>query len=84
MDAVTAQLAGLGADVTTALIWSQVVLSFVLPLPMITLLLIGRDARVMGRFRMSRRTLLATGTMVGFICLLNAALLLQTAGLLHG
>ncbi len=75
---------GLGADVTTALIWSQVVLSFVLPLPMITLLLIGRDARVMGRFRLSRRTLLATGTMVGFICLLNAALLLQTAGLLHG
>ena len=75
---------GLGADVTTALIWSQVVLSFVLPLPMITLLLIGRDARVMGRFRLSRRTLLATGTMVGFICLLNAALLLQTAGLLPG
>ena len=75
---------GLGADVTSALIWSQVVLSFVLPLPMITLLLIGRDARVMGRFRLSRRTLLATGTMVGFICLLNAALLLQTAGLLPG
>ncbi len=73
---------GLGADVTSALIWSQVVLSFVLPLPMITLLLIGRDARVMGRFRMSRRTLLATGAMVGFVCLLNAALLLQTAGLL--
>ncbi len=73
---------GLGADVTGALIWSQVVLSFVLPLPMITLLLIGRDARVMGRFRMSRRTLLATGAMVGFVCLLNAALLLQTAGLL--
>ncbi len=75
---------GLGADVTSALIWSQVVLSFVLPLPMITLLLIGRDVRVMGRFRMSRRTLLATGAMVGFVCLLNAALLLQTAGLLPG
>ena len=75
---------GLGADVTGALIWSQVVLSFVLPLPMITLLLIGRDARVMGRFRMSRRMLLATGTMVGLVCLLNAALLLQAAGLLPG
>ncbi len=75
---------GLGADVTSALIWSQVVLSFVLPLPMVTLLLIGRDARVMGRFRMNRRTLLATGAMVGFVCLLNAALLLQTAGLLPG
>ncbi len=75
---------GLGADVTSALIWSQVVLSFVLPLPMVTLLLIGRDARVMGRFRMRGRTLLVTGAMVGFVCLLNAALLLQTAGLLPG
>ena len=75
---------GLGADVTSALIWSQVALSFVLPLPMITLLLIGRDAKVMGRFRSSRRALLATGTMIGFICLLNAALLLQAAGLLPG
>ena len=75
---------GLGADVTGALIWSQVVLSFVLPLPMVTLLLIGRDARVMGRFRMGGRTLIATAAMVGFVCLLNAALLLQTVGLLPG
>ena len=73
---------GLGADVTSALIWSQVVLSFVLPLPMVTLLLIGRDARVMGRFRMGGRTLILAGTMVGFVCALNAVLLLQTAGLL--
>ncbi len=73
---------GLGADVTSALVWSQVVLSFVLPLPMVTLLLIGRDAAVMGRFRMGGRTLLLAGIMVGFVCLLNAALLLQTAGLL--
>ncbi len=73
---------GLGANVTSALIWSQVVLSFVLPLPMVTLLVIGRDARVMGRFRMGSRTLLLAGAMVGFVCLLNAALLLQTAGLL--
>jgi manganese transport protein len=74
----------LGVDVTRALIWSQVVLSFVLPLPMITLLMIARDARVMGRFRMSKRVLAVTGAMVGFVCVLNAVLLLQTAGVLPG
>ena len=31
----------MGADVTSALVWSQVVLSFVLPLPMVTLVIAG-------------------------------------------
>ena len=75
---------GLGADVTSALIWSQVVLSFVLPLPMVTLLMISRDAAVMGRYRMRQGTLILAAAMVGFVSLLNAALLLQTAGLLPG
>ena len=73
---------GLGANVTQALIWSQVVLSFVLPLPMVTLLVISRDRTVMGQYRMSRRTLVLASAMVGFVSLLNAALLLQTVGLL--
>ena len=73
---------GCGADVTSALIWSQVVLSFVLPLPMVTLLMISRDASVMGAYRMSGRTLIMASAMVGFVSLLNVALLLQTAGLL--
>ncbi len=73
---------GLGANVTSALIWSQVVLSFVLPLPMVTLLMISRDAAVMGAYRMSGRTLVMASAMVGFVSLLNVALLLQTAGLL--
>ena len=72
----------LGADVTSTLIWSQVVLSFVLPLPMLTLLVVSRDARLMGRFRMSRPMLLLAGSMVGFVALLNLTLLLQTAGLI--
>ncbi len=72
----------LGADVTSTLIWSQVVLSFVLPLPMVTLLVISRDARLMGRFRMSWRMLLLAGTMVAFVALLNMVLLAQAAGLL--
>ena len=72
----------LGANVTQALIWSQVVLSFVLPLPMITLLLISRDASVMGRFRMGGRTLVCAVVMVVFVLTLNAALLLQTVGVL--
>ena len=73
---------GLGADVTQSLVWSQVVLSFVLPLPMVTLLLIRRDARVMGRHRMSGRVAVGAWAMVGFVVLLNVALLLQTAGAL--
>lgn len=72
----------LGANVTSALLWSQVVLSFVLPLPMITLLMISRDQRVMGRFRMNGRTLLMASIMVAFVSILNVTLLLQTAGLL--
>ena len=73
---------GLGADVTKSLIWSQVVLSFVLPLPMATLVLIARDPSVMGRFRMSGRIAAGAWVMVGFVALLNATLLLQTAGVL--
>jgi manganese transport protein len=71
-----------GVDPTRALVLSQVVLSFVLPLPMITLLLVSRDPAVMGRFRMGNRTLLGFSAMVAVIALLNIALLGQTAGLL--
>ena len=71
----------LGVNVTNALIWSQVVLSFVLPLPMVTLVMISRDAQVMGRFRMSGRTLVIAWIMVAFVGLLNLTLLLQTAGI---
>lgn len=75
---------GLGADVTQTLVWSQVVLSFVLPVPMITLLMFSRDPAIMGRFRMSRRLLVLAGCMAAFVLFLNVVLLLQAAGLVPG
>ncbi len=41
---------GLGVDATQALVVSQIVLSLVLPVPVVALLIITSDARVMGRF----------------------------------
>ncbi len=68
----------LGVNTTTALIWSQVVLSFVLPLPMITLLLISRDRAVMGTYRLRGAAFLLSVVMVTVVLGLNFALLAQT------
>lgn len=69
-----------GANVTDALVLSQVVLSFALPLPMIALVLFTRRRDLMGEFVNSRATniLAITGTVA--ILALNAVLLLQTFG----
>ncbi len=71
---------GLGADATHALVISQVVLSFALPIPMIALVLFTRSRNLMGEFVNSRLTnvLALGGTVV--ILVLNAVLLLQTFG----
>jgi manganese transport protein len=73
-------IVGLGADATDALVISQVVLSVVLPLPMIALILFTRRADIMGRFANSAPTQGAAvlGTVV--VLLLNAFLVLQTFG----
>jgi manganese transport protein len=70
----------IGVDPTRALVISQVVLSIVLPVPMVALLvLVGRPA-VMGAFAIGRRTrVVATGA-TALVLVLNAVLLLQTAG----
>jgi manganese transport protein len=70
----------LGVNSTHALVLSQVVLSFALPLPMVALLIFTRRADIMGRFA-NGPALQATaiaGTAV--ILALNALLLLQTLG----
>ncbi len=71
---------GIGADATRALVISQVVLSLVLPVPMVALVLFTRDPAVMGAFRSGRWTdamaIAATILVLG----LNAVLVLQTAG----
>jgi len=71
---------GLGINATYALVISQVVLSFALPIPMIALVLFTRRRDLMGEFVNSRLTNIAAilGTVI--ILLLNAVLLLQTFG----
>jgi manganese transport protein len=71
----------LGANPTEALVISQVVLSLVLPVPMIALLLLVADPRVMGRFAISARTRLAAIAAAIVVLGLNLVLLLQMAGI---
>jgi manganese transport protein len=72
---------GLGVDATQALVISQVVLSFALPIPMIALVLFTRRRDIMGAFANDRLTDTAAigGTVV--ILVLNLVLLLQTFGI---
>jgi manganese transport protein len=44
----TLVILGLGVEPTSALVWSQVVLSFALPGTLVPLLLFTRDRRIMG------------------------------------
>ncbi len=68
----------MGVNATDALVFSQVVLSFALPVPIFALVLFTRDRAVMGEFVNGRLTAAAAiaGTLV--ILALNAILLLQT------
>ncbi|MDE2391784.1 MAG: divalent metal cation transporter, partial [Rhodospirillales bacterium] len=70
----------MGVDATKALVISQVVLSFALPVPMVALVIFTRRRDIMGRFANSR---LMSGTAIGgagIILALNAVLLAQTLG----
>ncbi len=71
----------LGVDSTEALVVSQVVLSFVLPLPMVALVLFTRRRDIMGRFANSRLVDAAAITGTAVIVALNVVLILQTFGL---
>jgi manganese transport protein len=70
----------LGVNATQSLVLSQVVLSIVLPVPMIALVWFTRRADIMGPFANGRLTDLAaiSGTII--ILSLNIVLLLQTCG----
>jgi manganese transport protein len=69
-----------GVQATDALVLSQVVLSLVLPVPMIALLLLIRRPELMGAMRIGRmlQTLAFAGTVV--VLALNGILLLQSFG----
>ncbi len=70
----------LGVNPTQALVVSQVVLSLLLPLPMVALLVLVRRADVMGAFRPGA-VLFAISVGAGVaILVLNAVLILQTFG----
>ena len=71
---------GLGVNATYALVLSQVILSFALPIPMVALVLFTRKPSIMGEFANGRLTDFAAiaGTVV--ILVLNVVLLLQTFG----
>ena len=60
---------------------SQVVLSLVLPVPMIALLLLSGRSEVMGSFVPRRRVRVAAWAATGVVLTLNAILLLQTFGM---
>ena len=70
----------LGVNATEALVFSQVVLSFVLPVPVIALILFTRRRDVMGEFANSRLTDIAAIAGTAAILILNVVLLLQTFG----
>jgi manganese transport protein len=69
-----------GVNATNALVFSQVVLSIALPLPMISLLLFTRRPDIMGAFANGRLTQLAAAIGAAVVLLLNAFLILQVCG----
>jgi manganese transport protein len=72
---------GIGANPTEALVLSQVVLSFALPIPMVALVLFTRRRSIMGEYISGRMTSIAAiaGTVV--IIALNAVLVAESFGL---
>lgn len=70
-----------GVNATWALVVSQVILSFVLPIPMIALVLFTRRRDIMGEFVNNRATDVIAIVGAAIILFLNALLLLQTFGI---
>ncbi|MBN9489983.1 MAG: Nramp family divalent metal transporter [Alphaproteobacteria bacterium] len=69
-----------GVDTTHALVMSQVVLSFALPIPMIALILFTRRRDIMGEFANSRVIDIAAIAGAAAVLALNVVLLAQTFG----
>ena len=70
----------MGVDATYALVMSQVVLSLVLPVPMIALLLLTGRKNVMGAFVNSTLTRISATIATVLVLMLNVILVLQTFG----
>jgi manganese transport protein len=72
---------GLGANATDSLVYSQVVLSLTLPVPMIALMLLANDRDVMGEFASGWALRWAGWLATVVVLVLNALLLLGVAGI---
>jgi manganese transport protein len=68
----------MGAKPTEALVLSQVMLSLALPVPMIALLVLIRQPRLMGAFAIGWGALLGAGVATTIVLCLNVILLVQT------
>lgn len=68
----------LGVDATAALVFSQVVLSIALPLPMIALVIFTGRAAIMGRFASKAPMRAAASLATVFVISLNVFLVAQT------
>jgi len=73
-------LVGLGANVTSSLVWSQVVLSLALPVPMLALVVLTGDRRLMGGFVNGRATQLTAILATAVVLALNVLLVAQAFG----
>src|SRR6266550_831296 len=76
---VPAFVIALSANATTAMVLSQVVLSFVLPLPLIALVVLSSRESVMGDFVAGKATAVAAVVATILIVLLNVVLIGQIA-----
>src|SRR6266705_410490 len=73
-------IVALGVDATEALVLSQVVLSLILPVPMIALLVLTRRREIMGSYANGRLTMAAAVAAAAVVLKLNLLLVLQMAG----
>lgn len=71
----------MGVNTTDALVYSQVVLSFALPIPMIALVMFTRNPAIMGSFANKRLIDVTAIVSTVVILALNVVLLLQTFGI---
>jgi len=65
----------IGINLIDTLVWSQVALSLILPVPIIQMLVIAKKRDIMGRFANSRRVQWIGGIIAALVIGLNAALI---------
>jgi manganese transport protein len=70
----------MGANATDALVMSQILLSLILPVPMIALLVLVRQPDVMAGFAIGRGMQVVAAVATGIVLTLNVVLLLQSFG----